>query len=75
MSMFPPELYQIALTKEFELSYYTSMGGISSWQDVPAGERDWLYAKMVDTKREEKKRADEEAAKLAAKTKVASSSR
>lgn len=73
--MFPVELYKQALEQEFALSYIGNMGSIQSWQSVLVGERDWHYKKLVEMKMEEKKRADEDKAKMDAQRQAAKSRR
>lgn len=64
--MFPPELYRQALEIEFSLSYIGKLGSIESWQSCPVGERDWHYKKLQEVKAEEKRRHDEDMAKIEA---------
>ena len=65
--MFPGDLYEIALQKEFDLAYY-KVGSVPDWQNMSVGERDWHYNKLVEVKNREKKEHEEQQAKLAAKT-------
>jgi hypothetical protein len=71
--MFPPELYEIALSKEFDLSYYGHTGSIDSWQSMPIWERDWHHNKLVDVKQEEKRQHEEAEAKIRQQTESARS--
>lgn len=61
--MFPAELYEVALQKEFDLSYHGRMGSVNEWQDMPVGERNWHHAKLADIKKEEKKKHEEATAR------------
>lgn len=63
--MYPKEVYSNALEKEFALSY-ARMGSVLSWQAMPVRDRDWHFEKLVEVKREERKRAEEDAAKVRA---------
>lgn len=62
--MFPSEIYQQALSKEFDLAYHGKLGSIESWQSMPVGERDWHFRKLVEIKEEEHRLHQEEKAKL-----------
>ena len=62
--MFPPELYEVALQKEFDLAYHGRMGSIPDWQSVSVIERNWHHTKLVDVKNEEKKRNEEAQSKI-----------
>jgi hypothetical protein len=66
--MFPKELYERALEIEFQLAYHSSLGSVASWQTVAVFERDWHFAKLRDTKIEEKKEHEQHMARLQAKS-------
>lgn len=66
--MFPSELFRVALEKEFELSYFSSLGSVESWQRIAVGERDWHYHRLADQKAKEKKQNDEQEAEIKAKS-------